>query len=701
MKRTVLATSLMFSTLILGTNSLIESTTSVLAVADTQQDEINEVSNKIVFVDQRGAHVLNSSGEDYFTITGSVNGQYDLKKILPKGYEFINSNIINLKSDGVTTEVKVQALKTKNTIKFIDEQTDKEVGNWEVTELTGYSVEIPVNKIPNGYQLWNSWDKKVTISADEPNQTVKIKKRKESIDVLLRFFEGKELVETKKISGQEGEKYFINERGILPYDTELEEGQPIEVIIKKSTPQIDIKVKKSLIPVKLVFKDETGRDVLVKNINVSKVNPNIYLDGYLPKDYILSDDQKNNIDVKPNETVTIKVVRRYTNQISYVTKDGREIKTDEVSGKNGRTINVEAPGDFEIIGNKTITIKPEGGYIHKIVVDGKKISTELVFKEYRYKKVISKVKYTGKVGDEVPTKLVPKGYGMSYKQLITNDSSNDISVNKITKTTINYVDSTGKIVGKQEVTDLDGAVIKLKEPKSYLFVNNASGSIRLDQEIPVQNILVVPSNPSQLPEGPNKLMTQVNFIDRKTNKTIHSYIVEGKHGQTVDIQTPDGYELDKGSTSKLTLDKAKKSHNIYVVEKNSSSTTQTYNATVLTKKTVSLFDKNGKLISNRALGFNSSWRVNQKLTHHGETYYRVATNEYVKTQDVVEYQPVNSAIQTTVGGYKSLYDINGKKNGNRALAANTAWFTDRSANINGEKMYRVATNEWVKAIDIK
>ncbi|WP_164506027.1 SLAP domain-containing protein [Companilactobacillus insicii] len=43
----------------------------------------------------------------------------------------------------------------------------------------------------------------------------------------------------------------------------------------------------------------------------------------------------------------------------------------------------------------------------------------------------------------------------------------------------------------------------------------------------------------------------------------------------------------------------------------------------------------------------------------------------------------------------------GQLNKIRALASNTSWVTDKTAMINGVKMYRVATNEWVAASDIK
>jgi hypothetical protein len=58
-------------------------------------------------------------------------------------------------------------------------------------------------------------------------------------------------------------------------------------------------------------------------------------------------------------------------------------------------------------------------------------------------------------------------------------------------------------------------------------------------------------------------------------------------------------------------------------------------------------------------------------------------------------------VTTTNGSYKRLYTVKGKMITNRALGVNSKWYTDQYATVNGEKMYRVATNEWVKASDVK
>lgn len=57
-------------------------------------------------------------------------------------------------------------------------------------------------------------------------------------------------------------------------------------------------------------------------------------------------------------------------------------------------------------------------------------------------------------------------------------------------------------------------------------------------------------------------------------------------------------------------------------------------------------------------------------------------------------------VTTSNGQYKRLFNLDGKAVKNRALSAGTSWHTDQYAVVNGEKMYRVATTEWVKAADV-
>lgn len=56
-------------------------------------------------------------------------------------------------------------------------------------------------------------------------------------------------------------------------------------------------------------------------------------------------------------------------------------------------------------------------------------------------------------------------------------------------------------------------------------------------------------------------------------------------------------------------------------------------ATTNSGKVARLYRLDGSLITNRALGPDSNWLVDRIFTHNNETFYQVATNEYLKASD--------------------------------------------------------------------
>lgn len=113
-----------------------------------------------------------------------------------------------------------------------------------------------------------------------------------------------------------------------------------------------------------------------------------------------------------------------------------------------------------------------------------------------------------------------------------------------------------------------------------------------------------------------------------------------------------------------------------------------------------LYKKDGTVVSNRALASNSSWFSDQQMTKNGETYYRVASNEWVKASAVYPYEDYKLVIRTGSESYQRLTTSKGKDVSNRALAVNTAWKVDKLAHINGQDYYRVATNEFVPVNEV-
>lgn len=119
-------------------------------------------------------------------------------------------------------------------------------------------------------------------------------------------------------------------------------------------------------------------------------------------------------------------------------------------------------------------------------------------------------------------------------------------------------------------------------------------------------------------------------------------------------------------------------------------------------------------VSNRALAKNTAWKTNAVRTNsNGDKQYRVATGEWIDANDVTfsdgssssegaytDEQALNGKV--TLDGPSSfiymLYNDNGESVSNRALAGDSAWYTDKKAtNAAGVTVYHVATGEWVQA----
>lgn len=772
MKKSVLVTSILFSTMMLGTNILINDTK---VSAEERIEEANEqISNKIQFISQSGRPVYIDNRWSIHTVSGRLGDDIKLNELLPEGYTLYekNQHLKFEKSDEIR-KVRVNGDKVTNKIDFIDIKSNEVLKSKELTGKIGDIFNFP--SIPEGYHTKDRWDREYVLSADNRNVTVLLIEDEKEKDVELKFLDAEDnLIDKKRIRAQVGENVNLNQ--VVDFDNRLRDyrladSQPIYLLItsnpdsyevrvkknyfenilyfmngeeiigkrsirgeagelidiskyipeeyalvnsndsfvsiKESGNGVSVKVKKDTVKNWIQFRDSTGKLIDESEIE-GKQGSSQYINRYIPKGYRLDYGEDDLIKILGNnQKINMKVFKEVTNKIKYVAKDGHQISIDDISGKDGETKSVEKPDGYKFVGSNQIKINSKDGYVHTIVLEGKEINTTLIFVENRKadKEPISKEKYSGRLGDNLPNEYIPDGYVLLWGkyQLTDNQFEQRILLRKKVKTTVNYRDSFGKLVGKQESTNPDGDNVKLRVPKGYLLVNNASQTFGVDQEHPVQNVLVVPTNGVQVPELPNIVSTQINLINRKDNKVIHSYVAQGIHGQSMNIQIPTGYDLAKGVTNKLTLDKSKKLVNIYMVEKEGTNTTGVtvpHSKTVLTKKTAHLYDKNGKEVTNRALGVNSGWKSDQMMVLNGETYYRVATNEYVKVSDIVEYQMNVSTVKTSSGSAKYLYDVNGKKSSDRALAANTAWFTDKAAVINGEKMYRVATNEWVKASDI-
>lgn len=102
----------------------------------------------------------------------------------------------------------------------------------------------------------------------------------------------------------------------------------------------------------------------------------------------------------------------------------------------------------------------------------------------------------------------------------------------------------------------------------------------------------------------------------------------------------------------------------------------------------------------RKLENESGWKVDKKLTlPNGDIYYRVSTNEYLKDSDVVLGKNKNEVVFVINSKGAPTY-LDTKNDVGRVLDDESAWKTDRTVMINGEKYYRVSTNEYIKSSDV-
>ncbi|HIY93914.1 C40 family peptidase [Companilactobacillus sp. HBUAS56275] len=124
---------------------------------------------------------------------------------------------------------------------------------------------------------------------------------------------------------------------------------------------------------------------------------------------------------------------------------------------------------------------------------------------------------------------------------------------------------------------------------------------------------------------------------------------------------------------------------------------------VTTKGYTQLYAQDGSVISNRVLGGNTAWLTDQKLVYNGQTYYRVATNEYANANNVVlTYgHQANGVVRVKSWGAAS-YSRNEAgfyKNGQANYAANSVWKYDRTDSSNGRTYYQIGNDIWLNSDD--
>ena len=410
--------------------------------------------------------------------------------------------------------------------------------------------------------------------------------------------------------------------------------------------------------------------------------------------------------------------------------------------------------------NKSITFVKDNFTIPTDPENPATPSSILTFKILRSGKTVFTTPVTGNMTVAQIQDTLPEGYTLAAisTDYEVKNGNQTYYVTKSADTNVNYIDvTTGNSVGSETLNGIQGEpAVLTKIPENYKLVNQSDILQKLNALTPNKNIYVTPKADS------NSLNYTVTFRDKTTGKVVGTESQgSGNFGSYVGVTAPDGYALasviDHGfillkNDQKVTkyVVAADTPYNVSYVDQDTGEEVGTQSgkganeskivlkaptgyafvnaddinytidkdtptSTVYVQKSdqtvdnivsgyprngnIKIYDGNGKLNDDVVLSEGSSWIIDKTITINGAEYYRVATNQYVKASDVYKYTPLQTVAVTNGTNVTPVYNTKGQLIIDRALDVNTPWYTDRSATIRGKKMYRVATDEWIKASD--
>jgi len=222
----------------------------------------------------------------------------------------------------------------------------------------------------------------------------------------------------------------------------------------------------------------------------------------------------------------------------------------------------------------------------------------------------------------------------------TTDTTKDVTA------TINYYDAKGNQISSETVTGAAGTTHALKNIPSGYALQNAS-----DKNI----ILVQPKDSNSYNQTVFVNAVISNNIIFKTadqtqvGTTTVSSLNVGDKVDLTDAQVPSGYAVaDKSVT--IQADK-----NTQIITVTKVDPISNFKGVVTTgdSAATTLYSKTGDAIKSRALSANSAWSVDKKLVLSGVTYYRVATTEWVKADDVTVKADSSTDTNTSTAPYHS------------------------------------------------
>ncbi|WP_125589274.1 hypothetical protein [Companilactobacillus jidongensis] len=290
-------------------------------------------------------------------------------------------------------------------------------------------------------------------------------------------------------------------------------------------------------------------------------------------------------------------------------------------------------------------------------------------------------------------------------------------VYKTTKNTISYQTSDGTEVGTGSAEDglghtISNDIISSQLPKEYRLVDDSTEYTITDSTDPIIVLVQKDQNSGGSGNGSGSGSGSNNGGDTDTGsedsiENIDNTISTYPGSAPITLYDNDGNELDQavapGSDWYTDQKKTVGDNIFYRVSTNTwvnASDAYIYYANKATVRTYS--DSNKSLTTadnktvNRGIKSGTDWYSNRYAYFNNEKHYQVATNEWVHSDDIYEYQSASSKITTNKA--TETYDDLG--NNINTIANASSYYTDRVATINGVQMYRIATNEWVPVSDV-
>lgn len=299
----------------------------------------------------------------------------------------------------------------------------------------------------------------------------------------------------------------------------------------------------------------------------------------IPAGYQLVNSQQASMNItfkQGSEPIEIKVEPaskpndKVTQTITFVTKDGKNVGKQTVTGNKGAkaTVKLNIPSGYELADNtKTsidITFDDQKPMVQVVVVPSvKTVDQEIDFVDENGK-IVGRQTVTGEIGVKQNVKLnVPTGYKVDDDNIsITfNKNATPIQV-KVTDATpvinkhIVFVTDDGKVIGDQDISGKQGTTgeIKLDIPDGYKLPDGGSSTIKVTFDDKDQNVKVV-----VVPITPEMIERDIQFVDENGNPVATQKTMgEANKKQNVKLNVPAGYKLPNGQniTIEVTYDQS-------------------------------------------------------------------------------------------------------------------------------------------------